>query len=313
MNIRDLKYLLAVAEHENFGKAARECCVSQPTLSGQVKKLEDELGVAIFERNNRTVFPTPVGHQILDHARRVLTQVEQIKQIADHAKDPLSGRFVLGAFPTVASYVLPKCTEIITQALPDIQLILVEEKTETLLAMLRDGTVDAALLATPVKEECFDHYELFDDDFYLAVPSDHPLRMHQTIDQSMLAGQELLLLEEGHCLRDQALEVCFFNAAEEQHNVRATSLETLRQMVKAGTGITLMPECAVAQGEPGIHYIPFAEPVPFRTIGLFWRKTSTRMEVIERFTKAVDEALAMSHEAEMEETPPPNRRPLGWT
>ncbi|MEJ2681608.1 MAG: LysR substrate-binding domain-containing protein [Gammaproteobacteria bacterium] len=250
MNFRDLEYFLAIAEMEHFGRAADYCHVSQPTLSGQIKKLEDQLGVRLFERTNRKVMLTETGAQILESARRVLHEIDTIKEIAE-------------------------CSN-------DLRLILFEEKTATLIDMLRNGKIDATLLALPVHEDFVEIKELFDDEFYLAVPPEHELTRYQTIDQHQLKHFPVLLLEEGHCLRDQALEVCRLHCIAEEQDFKATGLETLRQMVKAGTGITFMPKAAISDDDLGIQYIPFAEPVPKRTIGLVWRKTCSKKEVIQR-------------------------------
>jgi LysR family hydrogen peroxide-inducible transcriptional activator len=282
MNIRDLSYFLAVAELEHFGKAAAQCCVSQPTLSGQIKKLERELGITLFERTNRRVMLTETGSRIAESARRILREVDDIRDIARSSHDPLSGKFRLGAFPTLSTYVFPRLVEKINQAMPDLRLILIEEKTATLIEKLRYGDIDAALIALPVHDNVLVTHALFDDEFYLAVPSGHELTRYETIDQTKLKNHKLLLLEEGHCLRDQALEVCQLNGISEEQDFKATGLETLRQMVRAGTGITFIPEIAKHAHEPGIEYIPFDAPAPVRTIGLVWRKTTTRQAVIEQ-------------------------------
>lgn len=282
MNIRDLRYFLAVAELEHFGQAADQCCVSQPTLSGQIKKLENELGVTLLERTNRRVMLTETGERIAHSARRILQEVDTIHDIAQSSHDPLSGKFRLGAFPTLSTYIFPSLVPRVRESLPNLRLVLIEEKTAILIDMLRHGEVDAALLALPVFDDFLISSALFDDEFLLAVPPDHELAGNENIDQSALKAHRLLLLEEGHCLRDQALEVCQRHGIAEEQDFKATGLETLRQMVKAGTGITFMPNIAVQQGEAGIHYIPFTDPAPARTIGLVWRKTTARQQVIDQ-------------------------------
>ncbi len=280
MNLRDLHYLIAVADLRNFSQAADRCCVSQPTLSNQISKLEDTLGVRLFERTNKRVMTTDIGEQMVAHARRILAEVGNMHEIATSAQDPLAGKFRLGAFPTLASYLFPALVPDIATALPRIKLILVEEKTQVLIDRLKRGELDAALLALPVNDDHLDEYTLFDDDFFLAVPPGHALASKKTIAQDDLVGHTLLLLEEGHCLRDQALAVCQLIGLSEEQDFRATSLETLRQMVKAGTGITFMPRIAMQKAESGICYIPFTPPAPSRRIGLVWRKTSARLPVI---------------------------------
>jgi len=282
MNLRDIHYLVAVADLKSFSQAAEQCHISQPTLSAQVKKLEDLLGVQIFERNNKRVMLTDTGERIVECARRILREEDSIHAIANEAKDPFSGTFKLGAFPTLASYVFPTVVSAIRADLPSLKLMLIEEKTATLLDQIRAGTLDAAFIALPVQDPRLVETALFDDEFFLAVPATHELARATKVDQSILKQYELLLLDEGHCLRDQALEVCQLHGGHEQTGFRATSLETLRQMVKAGTGVTLIPRIAISGTDTDIHYLPFREPAPSRRIGLVWRKTTTRSKLIER-------------------------------
>ncbi|ORU92640.1 MAG: DNA-binding transcriptional regulator OxyR [Cycloclasticus sp. symbiont of Bathymodiolus heckerae] len=276
MNLRDLKYIVAVAELKSFVQAAQQCFVSQPTLSMQIKKLEETLGVKIFERNNKHVLVTEVGEHIIATAKRALQEVTLIEELSRNAQNPLAGNFTLGAFPTLASYILPALVPRIKMQLPDIRLILVEEKTDALIQQLKNGELDAALLAAPIHDEYLHAEPLFDDVFKLAVSTQHPLAKQKTVSSDDLANEPLLLLDEGHCLRDQALQFCQLNNATEEQNVRATSLETLRQMVKANTGITFIPEIAIQGNDDDIRYIPFVEPQPKRSICLVWRKTNPR-------------------------------------
>ncbi|MCX2980569.1 LysR family transcriptional regulator [Halieaceae bacterium IMCC14734] len=285
MNIKDLRYFLAVAELQHFGRAAEQCCVSQPTLSGQIKKLEAELDVTLLERTNRRVMLTEIGEQVAVSARRILREVDTIQDAARSSHDPLSGKFRLGAFPTLSTYIFPSLVPKVKQSLPDLRLILVEEKTAVLIEKLRHGELDAALLALPVRDDFLVSQALFDDEFLLAVPPEHELASQKSIDQSVLKNHRLLLLEEGHCLRDQALEVCQLNGIAEEQDFRATGLETLRQMVKAGSGITFMPRIAVQAEEANIRYVPFTHPAPVRTIGLVWRKTTARQPVIDKLVE----------------------------
>lgn len=285
MNIRDLQYFLAVAELGHFGQAAGQCHVSQPTLSGQIKKLEEELEVRLLERTNRRVLLTETGERIARSARRILREVDTIHDVAVSSRDPLAGRFRLGAFPTLSTYVFPNLVPKVKKSLPDLRLILIEEKTAVLVEKLKRGDIDAALLALPVRDDFLVSRRLFDDEFLLAVPAEHELANGKAVDQKDLKNHSLLLLEEGHCLRDQALEVCQLNDIAEEPDFRATGLETLRQMVKAGTGITFMPRIAIQPGEGGIEYVPFSEPAPHRTVGLVWRKTTARQQVIDRLVE----------------------------
>ena len=279
MNLRDLRYFIALAETRHFGRAAEACFVSQPTLSTQLKKLEEELGVALFERAPRNILLTPDGEQILRHAKLALSHVGTMQEIAKHTKDPESASIRLGIFPTLAPYLLPHVVPKLRKRFPNLELLLIEEKTEILIHQLRDGLIDAAILAEPLTEEQFESMHLFTEPFVLALPEKHPLSKQLTLGMGELEQQHLLLLEDGHCLRDQALAVCALSGASEKEGFRATSLETLRQMVAAGVGITLLPMLAVKPPVPKSPYIrllPFRNPAPTRRIALFWRKSSVR-------------------------------------
>jgi LysR family hydrogen peroxide-inducible transcriptional activator len=288
MNLRDLHYLLAVAETRNFKRASELCHVSQPTLSMQIKKLEAYLGVQLFERTNKSVMITDTGQRIAEVARRMMQDEQQIHDIARTVHDPRAGDFRLGAIPTLASYVFPLFVPALTKAFPKLQLMLVEDKTERLLAQLKDGKIDAALLALPVEESGLESAPLFEDDFMLAVGFAHPLAKRKSVRTADLSGQKLLLLDEGHCLRDQALAVCQTHGAKEENSFRATSLETLRLMVQSPNSdlMTLMPAIA-ASGHTGLRYIPFAGTAPSRTIGIVWRKTGVRGNIMADITKTL--------------------------
>lgn len=292
MNIRDLEYLVAVADHRSFSGAAEACSVSQPTLSAQVKKLENHLGTPLFERTNKRVVITEAGRLMLQSARRILQEVETIEQIAEAARDPLAGRYRLGAFPTLATYLFPQLVLLLREQMPDLQLVLIEEKSQTLVEKLVRGHLDAAFLALPVKEESLRVEPLFDDPFCLAVSEHNELAACAEIGVEILHHHQhrLLLLEEGHCLRDQALEVCEMLGLHDDGDFRATSLETLRQMVRADTGITLFPQIALGQAGDGIHYIPFKGQAPSRTIALASRKTCPRPSVFEVIRDTVTQA-----------------------
>ncbi len=287
MNIRDLKYLVAVARLRNFTMAANHCYVSQPTLSGQIKKLEETLGVQLFERTNKRVIPTAVGTRIVNGAIHILKEVDRIREIAESAIDPLSGNFRFGAFPTLATYIFPYLVNPIKARMPNLKLILVEEKTDMLLDKLVKGDIDAALLALPLQNDLLVSRKLFEDRYFLAVQKGHDLSSLAEVDQTALHNRRLLLLEEGHCMRDQALDICSLAGITEEADIRATGLETLRQMVRAGTGITLMPEIALTSDDEEICYIPFKAPEPKRTIGLVWRKTMPKDAVIEHLSKII--------------------------
>jgi LysR family transcriptional regulator, hydrogen peroxide-inducible genes activator len=278
MNLRDLQYLVALAEHRHFGRAAEACFVSQPTLSTQIKKLEDELGVALVERTPRKVLLTEVGRDIAIRARDVLNEIEQIRGVARRTLDPESGTVRLGIFPTLGPYLLPHVLPRVREAFPRLELLLVEEKTEAVLRLLREGKLDAGILALPLHEESLHSEFLFEEPFLLAVSSAHPLAHKQgQLRLGDLSSQNLLLLEDGHCLRDQALEVCHMAGAGEHSGFRATSLETLRQMVAANVGITLLPVTAVKPPVAALqhlHLIEFKGRPPSRRVAMVWRKSS---------------------------------------
>ncbi|MBB1088453.1 LysR family transcriptional regulator [Lysobacter sp. SG-8] len=277
MNLRDLKYLVALAEHKHFGRAAAASFVSQPTLSTQIRKLEDELGVALVERAPRRVMLTPVGHEVAERARKVIAEVEQMSEIARRSQDPEAGSVRLGMFPTLGPYLLPHVVPAIRERFPRLELLLVEEKTDQILARLRDGRLDAALLALPLHDDQLHVEPLFDEPFLLAVPRAHPMAERGPLKLRDLDDQHLLLLEEGHCLRDQALDVCRLSGADERDGFRATSLETLRQMVASGVGITLLPVLAVqppVPPSPDIRLLGFEGQPPHRQIAMVWRRSS---------------------------------------
>jgi LysR family hydrogen peroxide-inducible transcriptional activator len=277
MNLRDLRYLIALADLRHFGRAAEACHVSQPTLSTQLRKLEDELGVQLVERAPRQVMLTPAGTDIVARARRVLAEVEQMREVARRTADPVAGSVRLGVFPTLGPYLLPHVVPNLRSRFPRLELLLVEEKTETLLAMLREGRLDAAVLALPLHEEWLEVEPLFEEPFLLAVPAGHALAGRRNLKLDELSDQHLLLLEDGHCLRDQALAVCALAGAGEKEGFRATSLETLRQMVAAGVGATLLPLLAVqppVPRSPDIQLLPFAGDGPSRQLALAWRRSS---------------------------------------
>lgn len=291
MNLQDLRYLVAVADHRHFGRAAEACFVSQPTLSTQLKKLERELGVELIERNPRHIMLTTVGEAVVERARVVLREADNIRQIARRATDPESGSLRIGLFPTLAPYLLPHVVPVLHERFPKLELLLVEEKSAVVHQRLRDGQLDVGLLALPVHDDHLHREELFTEEFVLAVPTGHPLsHVEGTVATSVLAGGRVLLLEEGHCLRDQALSVCQIVGAEERSGFRATSLETLRQMVAAGVGMTLLPELAVHAPVPAsddITLVRFDPPVPRREIAMFWRRTSPYSDFLPQIAQVI--------------------------
>ncbi|MEM7705215.1 MAG: LysR substrate-binding domain-containing protein [Pseudomonadota bacterium] len=299
MNIRDLSYLVALADLRHFGHAAEACFVSQPTLSTQIKKLEEELGAQLIERAPRQVMLTEVGKEVVERARLVLRDVQQIREVARRAADPKSGVLRLGIFPTLGPYLLPHVIPQIHRRYPGLELLLVEEKSEVLLSQLRDGRLDAAILAQPVDGDQLRCQELFEEPFVLALPEGHPLDKTGALTIDSLRDHTVLLLEDGHCLRDQALEVCKLAAANEKPGFRATSLETLRQMVAAGVGLTLLPVLAVKPPvaiTESIHLRPFDTPAPSRKLAMFWRNSSALesflLEFSEVFLRLPEKLLA---------------------
>ena len=279
MNLRDLRYFVALADARHFGKAAERSFVSQPTLSAQIKKLENYLGVQLIERQPRRVTLTETGAKILPIARRVLQDSDEIVSLARNEHDPLAGKMKVAFIPTIGPYLLPLVTRRLRKQLPRLKLMLYEYQTQPLLDKLRAGDIDLGVLALPVPLDGLEALELYEEPFTLAVPNNSPLAKKNAMKLDDLSGETLLLLEDGHCLRDQALEVCSRVDVKESDDYRATSLETLRQMVAAGLGITLLPELAT-RGPFGSGYgltvKEFAKPVPSRTVGAVWRKSSSR-------------------------------------
>lgn len=293
MNLRDLKYVLAVADTRHFGRAAERCFVSQPTLSGQIKKLEEELGVTIFERTNRSVEVTPVGEAILSHARRLMEQAEAIEQAARAHRDPLAGPLRVGAIPTLSPYLMPLILVPLRREYPQLRLVLSEELTETLTQRLRRHELDAILIATPAQDPDLEAIALFDEPFWLAHPRKHPLNAKDEITRADLEGVDLLLLSDGHCLARQVMEVC--KLAERPHggemgDLRAASLETLLQLVGAGFGCTLVPALATRGGwmtDSGIIARQLRLPDAYRRISLVFRSSYPRQRALQAFADVI--------------------------
>lgn len=296
MNIRDLVYLVACAKYKHFGRAARACHVSQPALSAQIKKLEDELGVRVFERNNKQVVVTVAGEAIVRKAQAILNQVDDLKHYAQVLQDPLSGVFRLGVIPTVGPYLLPLVLGEIKAAMPRLTLAIVEAQTQRCLAQLQAGELDAAVLALPIEGSHLQHQTLYTEPFYVAMPLAHPLARKSRISQEDLVDEAVMLLADGHCLRDQALAVCRNSGAHEDQTLLATSLETLRYMVSLGSGITLLPHLAT-QGiyakQVDIAVRAFVEPQPTRQIALVWRDISVRHVVAEKIATLISATVAL--------------------
>ncbi len=283
LKLKDLRYLVALADERHFGRAAARSFVSQPTLSAQLRKLEDYLGVTLIERQPKRVTLTAAGEQVVARARRMLQESDAIIDVARHNRDPLAGTLKVAFIPTIGPYLLPRVAQRIRRALPRLKLLLYEHRTEQLLEQLRSGAVDLGILALPVEPEGLESRLLFEEPFRIAMPAAHRLATRKTLRPADLNDETLLLLEDGHCLRDQALEVCSRTSAHESEDYRATSLETLRQMVAAGHGVTLLPEMATRGhfGNPRTLAVrPFSQPAPQRRVGAVWRKSSTRTAAI---------------------------------
>ncbi|HEV8333828.1 MAG TPA: LysR substrate-binding domain-containing protein [Steroidobacteraceae bacterium] len=295
MNLRDLRYFVALADTRHFGKAAERSFVSQPTLSAQIKKLETYLGVQLIERQPRKVTLTETGAKILPLARRILQESDEIVSMARNEHDPLSGKLKVGLIPTIGPYLLPLVARKLRKQLPRLKLLLYEYQTQPLLEKLRAGDIDLGILALPVPLDGLEARPLYDESFTLAVPTHSPLAKRSSVKLDDLNGETLLLLEDGHCLRDQALDVCSRIDVKESEDYRATSLETLRQMVAAGLGITLLPELATrgpfGSGH-GLAVKQFARPVPSRNVGAVWRKSTARTAAISAVCDAINSSMA---------------------
>ncbi len=279
MNIRDFEYLIALSKYHHFGKAAEACFVSQPALSMQIQRLEASLGVKLLERNNKAVLLTDIGLAITERAKQVVAQINEIRDFAKLAKDPYCGTLTLGIIPTLGPYLLPLILPALSRKFPKLHFYLVEEKTASLIQKLKLGRLDAALMTHPIEESSFSCTDLFVEEFLLAVANKHPLAQKKTICTSDLEQQNLLLLEEGHCMRGQTLDLCHKMNTNEVQNFRATSLETLRQMVATGNDATLMPKLAQRRHD-GISYIPFSTPQPARQVGCYWRSSTAKKRVL---------------------------------
>ena len=289
IKIRELEYLDAIEKHKHFGKAAEACHVSQPTLSGQIIKLEEQLGVTLIERHRRNIMLTPAGIQLLEKARKVLLAAHDLEITAKSLGDPFSGEMHIGLIPTLAPYLLPHIMPDLIDSLPKLDFFLHENQTAKLLESLDSGVLDALILPWLDEMTDFDAYDLFDESFVLAVDKNHELANKKRVKMEDLKGCHILTLEDGHCLRDQALGYCFSAGADEDKRFQATSLETLRYMIASGIGITLLPKLAIID-QPvsnNIQYIPFQKPAPSRRIVLLVRQHYTRVETVRELVSVI--------------------------
>jgi LysR family transcriptional regulator, hydrogen peroxide-inducible genes activator len=296
MTLTELKYIVAVARERHFGHAAEACFVAQPTLSVAIKKLEEELGVLIFERGGGEVSLTPIGAQIVAQAERVLEQTAAIKEIAKQNKDPLAGPLRLGVIYTIAPYLLPPLVKTLIERVPQMPLVLQENFTVRLIEALRQGELDAAIMALPFAEQGLNVLPLYDEPFVVALPRHHPWAERAHIDAEELKTETMLLLGNGHCFRDQVLEVCpemsrFSTGGDGiARTFEGSSLETIRHMVASGIGITVLPVASVPdmQNTDGmLRYVPFSDPAPSRRVVIAARKSFTRGAAIEAVRDAV--------------------------
>lgn len=293
MNIRDLEYFVALAEYRHFRKAADACNVSQPTLSGQIRKLEDELGVMLLERTSRKVLFTQTGLMLVDQAREVLRNVQIFREMASKQGEEMSGPMHIGLIPTIAPYLLPHIITLLHDTYPQLELYLHEAQTSVIVAQLEQGKLDCAILAQVKETEPFIELPLFNEPMFLAVPANNHLAKQKVVELGSLKGERFLMLEDGHCLRDHAMGYCFQAGIDEDKRFKATSLETLRSMISAGRGITLFPELAAPNERvrDNVCYIPCIDPVPVRSIELIYRPGSPLRSRYEQIAKKIKEHM----------------------
>ena len=289
MTLNELRYIVAVAQEKSFGRAAQRCFISQPALSVAIQKLEEELQTQLFERGKSEITVTPVGERIVEQAHKVLEEAARIRDIAQAGRNQLAGLFRLGAIYTVAPYLLPDLVPALNALAPDMPLEIEENITEQLEAALKTGRVDAAIIALPFQPPGIATEFLYEEPFQVVVPQRHPWAKRKTIDPSELAGEHAILLNVGHCFRDQVLESCPELNRGDAPVTRSNSLETIRNMVASGLGISVLPRDALT---PKYHSrlvvpVPFAKPVPSRRIALAYRKSFPRPAAIAAIREAV--------------------------
>lgn len=293
MNLRDLEYLVALEEERHFRKAAERCFVSQPTLSGQIQKLENELGVILIERTSRKVLFTPAGEAITRQARQALREIGEMKALAQGFAEPMSGEIHIGLIPTVGPYLLPHVIQDLREQFPRLEFFLYEDQTQVLLKRLEAGELDCLILAELEGMEGFGTIPLYQESMWLALPAGHPDAGQERVPFQVLKGKKLLMLADGYCLREQALGFCFAAGVGEDPRFKGTSLETLRNMVAAGSGMTLVPELAVpGRDEGGVSYRPVVDPVPGRTISLLYRHYSVRRPCFNELAARIAQLMA---------------------
>lgn len=296
MTLTELRYIVAVARELHFGRAASACFVSQPTLSVAVKKLEDELGITLFERHKHDVTVTPVGRKVIDQAQRVLEQAKTIKLLAEEGKDPLKGNLKLGVIYTIGPYLLPKIIPMLRRHAPDLTLIIDEDYTANLADKLQQGDLDMIIVSTPFNIHGITTEILYREPFVVALPKGHPLTKKKFIKVDDLANETLLLLKAGNCFRDQVMEACpacradVFTRNRIQQTLEGSSIETIRHMVMAGSGVTVLPNCSITGSEEEnslLEYRPFSRPVPKREVALAYRDSFPRKKLIQLLTDSI--------------------------
>ena len=308
MTLTELRYIIAVADEKHFGRAASKCFVSQPTLSIGVKRLEDELGVTLFERSKTGVHLTAVAEQLVDKARKILHEVESFKELSDHVKDPFLAPLRVGAIYTIGPYLFPALLPALKTAEPRMKLYIEESFTGTLRQMLKRGQLDAIIVALPFTEPDIEVHELYTEPFEVLLPSNHPWASESSIPPKQLHTEHVLLLGEGHCFRDQVIDACpaLSRSAHERNNLVAegSSLETLRHMVASGLGVTVLPASAAGLENYAPGYLatrPFSKPEPSRTVAVAWRRQFPRTEAIDLLIdvirKQVGPQLNAKHQA----------------
>jgi LysR family transcriptional regulator, hydrogen peroxide-inducible genes activator len=296
MNLRDLHYFFVLAETKHFGEAAKKCFVSQPTLSMQIKSLEESLGVILFERTNKQVFLSEHGQKLLPMAKKIILLINELKDSAQLLDDPFAGELHLGVIPTVAPYLLPLIMPLLKQQFPNLKIWLIEEQTQRLIEKLEAGELDAAIMAE-ASARSFARQVLFEEVFYFACAKTHPFASLESISLNNLVGQQLLLLEEGHCLREHAMAICHMAQANDIADFTATSLETLWLMVQAGMGVTLVPKLSVLTNSSElIRYIPFQDPMPSRILSLFWRTSTPKKRCLQAIAQQIIQLAPITHE-----------------
>jgi len=288
MTLTELRYIVAVSQKNHFGKAAQACFVSQPTLSIAIKKLEEELGVRLFERSSKNeIRITEIGQRVIDQAYIVLQQAQMLSEIAQQGKDPLSGQFKLGVIYTIGPYLLPSLIPALRKSVPNLKLIIEENFTADLSQSLKQGTLDAIIISYPFEEPGIETAPLYEEPFIVALPNNHAWKDRETIPTEDLASQDLMLLGSGHCFRDQVIKACpncMSGNSELTRTLEGGSLETIRHMVAAGTGITVLPRTSIMRNqmnETMIDIKSFKSPSPSRTVAIAWRKHYPRTEAID--------------------------------